>query len=42
MSRQMERMQRNVCNPVNPAPKQSKSPKAQDDLGLSPGQGMVE
>ena len=23
------------CNPVNPAPKQSKSPEAQDDLGLS-------
>ena len=23
------------CNPVNPAPKQSKSPKAQDDVGLS-------
>jgi len=21
------------CNPVNPAPKQSKSPKAQDDVG---------
>jgi len=29
------------CNPVNPAPKQSKSPKAQDDVGLSESTVLV-